>query len=192
MNEVNKSVGTVDPFDPARFAATSTIVGDIGITKEFVTCQVRKPNKKEFVRVHPELRLSAHVLELDMERETYLVEPAVAAVLAGDVRQVALQLTVSRQGAWFLWPVPQPSIDGRDYSWHISARKAAQLAEVKWVRIVARMEQQAYDVLSAPGELGTPVWPEVSLRDILKVAFGDSFTIRDAAHPVVKRLLGTG
>ena len=192
--EMNAEIKTLtpDPFDPARFATTSTIASDIGITKEFVTCQVRKPNKKEFVRVHPELRLPAYVLELDMERETYLVEPAVAAVLAGDVRQVTLQLTASRQGVWFLWPVPQPSVDGRDNTWNVSARKAAQLAELKWVRIVAQMQQQAYDVLSAPGELGTPVWPEVSLRDILKVAFGDSFTIRDAAHPVVKRLLGTG
>ena len=180
----------VDPFDPSRFAANSTVVGDIGVTREFVTCPVRKPNKKEFVRVHPELKISAHILELDIERETYIVEPAVAAVLAGDVRGVSLHLTASRQGSIFLWPVPLPPLDGRDYPSHVSSRKAAQLALTKWVRVVWRKEQSAYDVLSAPGDLGSPLWPEVGMRDILMVAFGETFTIRDAAHPVVKRLLG--
>jgi len=189
MSSLN-TVNQVDPFDPSRFAANSTVVGDIGVTKEFVTCPVRKPNKKEFVRVHPELKLSAHILELDSERETYLVEPAVADVLAGDVRGVSLHLTVSRQGATFLWPVPLPQLDGRDYPSYVSSRKAAQLALTKWVRVVWRQEQSAYDVLSAPGDLGTPVWPEVGMRDILMVAFGETFTIRDAGHPVVKRLLG--
>jgi len=189
MSNQNIAIQT-DPFDPSRFAANSTVVGDIGVTKEFVTCPVRKPNKKEFVRVHPELRLSAHILELDIERETYLVEPAVADVLAGDVRSVVLTLAVSRQGAWFLWPVPQAPLDGRDNSWNQSARVAARLAESKWVRVVSRMDQQAYEVLSAPGDLGSPVWPEVGMRDILMVAFGETFTIRDAGHPVVKRLLG--
>ena len=184
------TVINIDPFDPARFAANSTVVGDIGVTREFVTCPVRKPNKKEFVRVHPELKLSAHILELENEQETYLVEPAVAAVLAGDVRSVSLQFTVSRQGATFLWPVPLPPLDGQDYPSHVSVRKAAQLALTKWVRVLWRKEQRAYDVLSAPGDLGTPVWHEVGMRDILMVAFGETFTIRDAAHPVVKRVLG--
>jgi len=72
----------------------------------------------------------------------------------------------------------------------VSSRKAAQLALTKWVRVIWRKEQSAHDVLSAPGDLGTPVWPEVGMRDILMVAFGETFTIWDAGHPVVKRLLG--
>jgi hypothetical protein len=58
------------------------------------------------------------------------------------------------------------------------------------MRIVANMPQGAYDLFAAPGALGTPVWPDKALRDILAVAFGESFIIRDAGHPVVKRLLG--
>jgi len=157
-----------------------------------VTCPVRKPNKQEFVRVHPgaEYQLRAHILELKEERETYLVMPAVAAALPGETRTVNLRLTVSRQGAVFLWPVPEPSLDGRENGWGTSARAAAISAETKWVRIIANMPQGAYDVHSAPGALGTPIWPDKPLRDILAVAFGESFIIRDAGHPVVKRLLG--
>ena len=31
----SNNVNQVDPFDPSRFAANSTVVGDIGVTKEF-------------------------------------------------------------------------------------------------------------------------------------------------------------
>jgi len=181
-----------DPFDPSQFAANSTILGDVGVTKELVICPVRKPNKQEFVRVHPEpeYQLRAHILELREERETYLVMPAIAAAMPGETRTVNLRLTVSRQGAVFLWPVPEPSLDGRENSWNISARAAAISGETRWVRVVANMSQGAYDVLSAPSALGTPAWPDKALRDILAVAFGESFIIRDAGHPVIKRLLG--
>ena len=181
-----------DPFDPAQFAAQSTVNGVIGVTKEMVACPVRKPNKQEFVRVHPspEYQLRAHILELKEERETYLVMPALAAALPGETRTVNLRLTVSRQGAVFLWPVPEPGLDGREMGWHASARAAAISAETRWVRVVANMAQGAYDLHSAPGVLGTPIWPDKVLRDILAVAFGESFIIRDAGHPVVKRLLG--
>lgn len=181
-----------DPFDPAQFAANSTIVGAVGVTKELVLCPVRKPNSQEFVRVHPgqDYRLAAHVLILKEERETYLVMPALAAALPGETRLVSLRLTVSRQGAVFIWPVPEPGIDGRDSTWAVSARSAAAKAETHWVRIIANMPQGAYDVHSAPGALGTPVWPDKTMRDILAVAFGESFIIRDAGHPVIKRLMG--
>jgi hypothetical protein len=181
-----------DPFDPAQFAASSTVLGDIGVTKEMVTCPVRKPNKQEFVRVHPgtEYQLRADILVLKEEYETYLVMPAVAAALPGETRRVNLRLTVNRQGAVFLWPVPEPTLDGREKGWGTSARAAAISAETKWVRMVSNMPQGAYDLFAAPGILGTPVWPDKSLRDILAVAFGESFIIRGAGHPVVKRLMG--
>jgi len=54
----------------------------------------------------------------------------------------------------------------------------------------AHIPQGSYDVFSAPGSLGTPVWPGKTLRDILVIAFGESFVIHDAGHPVIKRLLG--
>ena len=46
------------------------------------------------------------------------------------------------------------------------------------------------EVLVAPGALGNPMWPENSMRDLLALAFGETFTIRELSHPVIKRLLG--
>lgn len=181
-----------DPYDPSQFVANSSVSGGIGITKELVLCPVRKPNKQEFVRLHPspDYQLRAHILELKDERETYLVMPAVAAELPGETRTVLLRLAANRQGAVFLWPVPEPSIDGRESGWGTTARTGAAKAESCWVRLIANMSQGGYDVFYASGALGAPVWPDRSMRDILSIAFGESFIIRDGGHPVVKRLLG--
>jgi hypothetical protein len=188
----HQQISSPDPFDPAQFAASSTVYSGIGITRELVACPVRKPNKQEFVRVHTgaEYRLSAHILELKMEGEVYLVMPSLAAELDGETRAVSLRLAVNRQGAVFLWPVPEPRIDGREIAWHTSARTAADKAETHWVRIIANMHQGCYDVWTAPGDLGTPAWPNVKMRDLIELAFGEKHIIRDAGHPVIRRLLG--
>jgi len=186
------SVALPDPFDPSRFAVNSSAMSVIGVTKELVACPVRKPNKQEFVRVNPdsEYKLRACILELKDERETYLVAPDVAAMLPGETKTVDLRLAASRQGAIFIWPVPVPRIDGRDSPWSTSARTAAAIAEQKWVRLIANMAQGAYDVYPAPAAVGSPLWPGKSMRDILAIAFGEAFTVRDAGHPVIKRLMG--
>jgi hypothetical protein len=179
-----------DPFDPSQFAANSTIIGDAGVVKQLVVCPVRKPNKQEFVRVHtdPEYHLAVHILELKTEQETYLVTPEVAAALPGETRQVTLMLAVNRQGSAFLWPVPAPNLTGRENHWHTSARAGATYGFTSWVKLVPNTG--SYDVLAAPGALGNPVWPKNSMRDLLAIAFGETFTIRDLSHSVIKRLLG--
>lgn len=186
------SVTLPDPFDPSRFAVSGSVMSEIGVTKELVACPVRKPNKQEFVRVNPDsaYQLRACILELKDERETYLVAPDVAAMLPGETKTVDLRLAASRQGAIFIWPVPVPRIDGRDSPWSTSARTAAAIAEQKWVRLIANMAQGAYDVYPAPAAVGSPLWPGKSMRDILAIAFGEAFTVRDAGHPVIKRLMG--
>lgn len=190
--ESNSELSAVDPFDPVQFAASGTIVDGFGIVKEMVACPVRRAGKQEFFRIHPgeEFQLRAFILEFRDEGETYLVMPGVAAELPGETRLVSLRLAVTRQGSIFLFPIPEPKIDGRETGWGPSLRAATAKAEKDWVRVIANMNQGAYDVYVAPSKLGNPVWPEKSMRDILAIAFGESFIIRDGGHPVIKRLLG--
>ena len=181
-----------DPFDPQHLAVHGTVLAEAGVVKEMIRCPVRKPSKQEFVRVHPspEFQMRAYILELKDALETYLIAPNVAAELPGETRLVTLLLATSRQGATFLWPVPEAPMDGRETDWAVSQRIAAGKAQESWVRMMANMGQGAYDVFVAPGALGTPNWPSKSMRDILEIAFGAKYIIRDAAHPVIRRLHG--
>lgn len=179
-----------NPFDPSHFAVPTTVTGAFDVVKQLVTCPVRKPNRREFVRIHPEFSLRVFILELKEERETYLVEPSVVAGLSDETRIVTLHLAVNRQGAIFLWPVPEPSLDGKGNDWWTSTRIAAQRARTDWIRMVANMSLGAYDVFVAAGALGNPIWPNQTMAEILQVAFGDRYIIRDLDHPVVRRLRG--
>jgi len=53
----------------------------------------------------------------------------------------------------------------------------------------ANMSTGAYDIDEAHGKLGEPEWPELSMGELLKIAFKDRY-IDSYDHPVLKRLRG--
>ena len=152
---------------------------------------VRKPNRTEFARVHPDadMQLETGVFVDREEREVYFVVPELRAELAGELKPVLLVTAISRQGVVFLWPVPLPDEGGRWNAWAETAREAYELAKTEWVRLAADMSLGAYRVYQAEGQLSAPVWPDKSLSELLKLGFKDRI-VDSAEHPVVKRLRG--
>jgi hypothetical protein len=57
------------------------------------------------------------------------------------------------------------------------------------VRLVANRHVGAYDVYKAPNVSDEAVWPELSFREVLNLAFKDRL-ITSLDHPIVKRLRG--
>jgi hypothetical protein len=96
---------------------------------------------------------------------------------------------MSRAGAAFLWPVRLPGPDGKRNLWHDSAEKAAIVGMRRWVRLLPNQAAGLYDVYTASATLPEPEWPELSMRELLKLAFGERF-ITGVDHPVVRRLRG--
>jgi hypothetical protein len=167
MSESVNTGTAPDPFDPS-YAET------IGVRKLLTTVPVRKPNKHEFVRVHPDAsrRLTpAAIIELKEEREIYILTPPIANELPDEFAPATLFTTINRQGVLFLWPVKLPGPDGKENEWHRSAREAAEKAMTSWVRVKANMSLGAYDLHEAKGELTEPEWPEFSFPDILRRLF---------------------
>ena len=188
---------TTNPFDPARFAvaaatlATAQGHGDGSVVPQLTGISVRKPSKQEFIRTCVDVSITAPILELKMEREVYLVTPDVAQLLPGDVVPRDLLLTTTAQGSLFLWPMAHvdPEAKRRD-EWGASARQAAALARTTWLRVVSDMSAGRYNVMTAKGLIGEPVWPDLQPAQLLELAFGRDRLIDSQSHPVVKRLLG--
>jgi len=181
----------LDPFDPAALRL-DVLSEDVGVKRLLTTIPVRKPRKQEFVRVNPapEYRISPiAMIELEPEREVYLVPPAMAGELSGMFGQFALYTAITRQNVLFLWPVKLPGDDGRQMEWHRSLAEAAEKAMTDWVRVRANMALGAYEISLAIGRLSEPNWPDLTLPEILKIAFRDRMVDRDD-HIVVKRLRG--
>ena len=181
-----------NPFDPKSLRLSQNFTETVGVKKLLTAVPVRKPNKQEFVRVHPdpEYRLTpAAIVELKDDREVYLVTPAMATELPGEFTTVTLFTAINRQGVLHLWPVKLPGPDGRQMEWHRSAAEAAELAMHKWVRVSANMSLGAYEIFQATADLPEPSWPDLTFDEILKIAFRDHVIDRED-HPVVRRLRG--
>jgi hypothetical protein len=164
----------------------------VGVKKILTTVPVSKPNKQDFVRVHPapECRLSpAALIELKDDRESYLVTPTMAANLPGEFSPCSLYLAINRQGVLRVWPVKLPGPDGKINPWHQSAAEAAERAMTCWVRVTANMSLGAYELFEATGNLPDPVWPEHSFPEILHIAFRGR-VVDSLEHPLVLKLQG--
>jgi hypothetical protein len=181
-----------NPFNPAALRLDQSYADTVGVKKLLNTVPVRKPNRQDFVRVHPDpaFRLThAAIIEVKEDREVFLVTPNMAQALPGEFSTVTLFTTINRQGVLHLWPVKLPSPDGKHNEWHRSAAEAAERAMTKWVRVTSSMSLGAYEIFEASGDLPEPVWPDISFQEILKTAFRDRIVDR-ADHPLVQRLLG--
>jgi hypothetical protein len=130
------------------------------------------------------------MIELKEERETYLVDPAIASELPGEVKPMMVYTAINRQGVLFLWPVRLPGDERRRDEWSRSAHEAATIAEKTWARIVANMSLGAYEVFKATCDtIPEPTWPDKSFGELLEIAFRERF-IRDVDHEVIRQLLG--
>jgi hypothetical protein len=89
-----------------------------------------------------------------------------------------------------LWPVRLPGQDdGKDNDWWRSAREAAELAMHSWMRLKANTRLGAYEIFTAAGSIPEPEWPQLSLHEILKIAFRE-FMVDSTDHAVIKKLRG--
>ena len=163
-----------------------------GVSEVLAHVAVRKPNRHEFFRVHPDeaYTLDTTVL-IDKEDggEAYLVTPSMRAALVGEARPVLLSTAITRQGSVLIWPVPLPSEDGRRNRWADTAHEAARLSKGHWVRLAADMSLGYYRIYRAEGDIPDPVWPDKPFPELLKLAFA-KLVIDSPDHPIVRRLRG--
>lgn len=163
----------------------------LNVKKAIITVPVRKPHRQWFIRVRAgeDWRLQTGVIELNEERETYLVDRSLWSELAGEVIPKVLLSSMNRQGVFFLWPVRLPGMDGRIDEWNGSALTAADMATREWVSVRANMSLGAYEVFESHGDFEEPEWPDLTFQRIVEIAFKDKF-IRSLDHPVLRKLRG--
>jgi hypothetical protein len=161
------------------------------VAKVPISIPVHKPPKHDWVRVHPHDSLAVAGIDIKEERELYLVDGCMMSALGAELVQCVLHPYINRLSVLRLWPVRLPAPDGRQNEWHRSAGIAAALAQEHWVRVVPNQNLGGYEVYRTTSPIPDPVWPEISLQQMLKIAFHDrGRIIRDHEHPVVKLLTG--
>jgi hypothetical protein len=192
MTDENEKKSPIDPFDPAALRLDQSFAEAVGVKKLLTTVPVRKPNRQDWFRVHPDpsYRLTpAAIIEMKEDRETYLVVPGIAAELPGEFSVATLYTALNRKGVLHLWPVKLPGPDGKHNEWHRSAAEAAERGMNQWGRMTANMSLGAYEIFEPIGDISAPDWPDISFEEILKVAFRDRI-VDSMDHPLINQLRG--
>ena len=182
---------TLDPFAPENLRIRENFAED-GVKKLLHTVPVGKPNAQTWFRVHPDHAYQLRdvgLISLKDDNEFYLVSPQFAAELEGEFEKWTIFTVVSRQGVVRLWPIRQIGTDGKSNPWWDSAREAADQATTAWTRLSANRHLGAYDIRTAAKSI-EPVWPELSLTELLRIAFKNGHLIDGIDHPVVRQLRG--
>ena len=147
-----------DPFDPAALRLAPDFEA-VGVKRVIVAVPVRKPGKQEFVRVHPDedYRLETGLIELEEERETYLVHPRPARGAGG--RDDASSGCTSRSRGRARCSsgrcrCPAPTA-GATRGTRAPRRRRCSRRE-HWVRLKANMAAGTYDIDAAARRCRSP------------------------------------
>jgi hypothetical protein len=184
-------VANSELIDIGKLRLSQDFGENLGAKKVIATIPVSKPSRQSFVRCRPgeEWQLATAILELKEERESYIVTPDLWDELALEITPRLLCVCISRQGNLFLWPVKLPGADGRLDAWSESAMAAAHHATKSWIRLVANMSLGAYEIWEATGNLPEPEWPDLTLQQMVNIAFKGRL-IDNLDHPVIRKLQG--
>lgn len=179
--------------DFSQFRLRQDYTETVGTKKLLTTVLVHKPYKHDFVRTHhnPSYQLNTKVLELEHEKETYLIHPELWGALEGETTIVdkTLLTAISNRGEVFLWPIGLPRENQTRNSWNESARDIASCAVDKWIRLRSNTSAKLYEAIDGGGIKKEPEWPKLSFNQLLQMAFKDKI-IKTLDHPVLRRLLG--
>jgi len=129
------------------------------------------------------------LLEDETKGETYIVSEEVASLLGSLIRPVELYTVIDRQNNLFLVPVPLPGSKGVRNSWHESRLQAVIRARSVWLRISSNDATKGYDIYEATASLPEPTWPDITLDELLEIAFRGRI-LATVDHPVVQEKLG--
>ena len=177
------------PFSSLRLS--QNFGESLGVKKVLATVPVGKPTKDRFFRTHtsPSWVFPTWILENKAAGETYIVSPEVASVLGDLVRPVELYAVIDRQNNPSLIPIPLPGPNGLRNPWHESLLQAVVRARLVWLRITANKDLGGYEIFEAAAKLPEPIWPDITMDELLAIAFrGRIITAPD--HPVVQEKLG--
>ena len=103
-----------------------------GIKKLLTTVSVRKPNRTQFFRTHPDHRLDVMLLKYGETDDLYIVILQLRAEVEHLAKPYRLVLTVDRGGTVFIWPLAIPD-EEHLLDWHSSVMEAEVFARESWV-----------------------------------------------------------
>jgi hypothetical protein len=166
---------------------------DLMHAETVIDCDVRKNPKPDWwFRVHPDpaYRVLWYLIELNDGRDFYWVHRPLWPHLLQEplFKPRLLVLAQTAQGELFLWPL-RKKVQGEADKWLDKQLEAVRYAREKWTRLYYLKGTTGYKVEVANGPLPDPVWPDLTLEQLIETAFRDRLIV-SLDDPVLKKLRG--
>lgn len=191
MDNSNVNVKKPGSLDLSKFRLAPNSSETLGSKKLVSVVPVTKPSKEKFFQTSADddRSMDVYLYEDKVESAFYLISPDVADTLGKLVRASTLHLAIDRGSNPFFIPIPLPDDRGQRNSWPASMLNAIEHARGRWVRVQSDMSMGIYQIHEAQGSLEEPKWPELSLEELVNIAFAGR-VIKDLEHPKVQTVLG--
>ena len=180
-----------DEFSPENLRVLNTM--DLGklVRQELVGMPVRKPERDEWFKVHPDYQQQGGILEFKSQKKIYWVSKKMQSQVEHDpcFSFRLCVLAVNRQGAPFIWPVrPNGEADGAGPKWVQIPFAAMIQSKEKWTRLYWSQASNEH-LIDSSELLDEPKFPDKPFPELLKLAFKDTM-IDTVDHPAILELKG--
>jgi hypothetical protein len=150
--------------------------------------------RREFFRTHPDYHPTMHVIDhaAGLDVEYHIVSPSMVPELASigvDVLPHRIYIIMTTEGTIKLMPVRQADIDGSQNEWNRTREVVLLRGMTNWVRTISDRANGRYRVFRAPeGRFPDPLWPDLTLAKIIRLAFTDRGHLIDGPeHPLFRK-----
>jgi hypothetical protein len=188
-NQKLKRPSVVEDFDLNAFRTDSDIEEPIEGETEVDTVRVEKPNRMEYVYIHPEWHDTLHIIPPSDKRKTCLVTPAVAKRHAEFCRKAFVVPYGSKAGNFYLWAILLEDKSGRVSDYAESALGRIEQGRGQWCRFEADLDNRSYRLYRAIEQKEPPQWPAQGLDFLVLKAF-EGRMIADDNHEIIRQLVG--
>jgi len=161
---------------------------------------VEKPGEFEWFQTHPDPAYRPALPCIDFlppgtkNRELHLIHPTMVPFLSklrSSIAVYQLYFLMNRIGNVRVCPVKLPGPDGRMNDWNRTRQAAVEKGIGAWVRMWANKSGSRYEWMPAPVVYPDPVWPDLTIDEVLTIAFDHlGRVINNEDHPVIKVLKG--
>jgi hypothetical protein len=157
--------------------------------------KVDRPDKLHFYRAHPEWRLTARLLKHDRRWYYFSAQLALPEMIDKDVVPYLLVPLIDRTNTVSVWPIRLP----RDENEQMLESSQTALTVVDslvggWHRRFNMSNNSNELINDKPANYPDPAWPthwdDNPWKEILRLAFGATYTVTSLDAPIVLRLLG--
>ena len=185
---------TEEEIDFDEIAAEYAHQPDLAEEAEFTGIPIRNPKNDEFFRVHPDEAFTRNVntIKYKSENEVYMIKKSVYKALKMPESCFLIQqlyVCLTRANTPFLCCVPLEDSQGKMNPWHRSGHSTMEVAKEFWIRRQAEQSNSQYTVAKAkPGVCPEPKWPDMTLEEMIKMAFQKDYYISSVDHPILRKL----